>query len=159
MTEDRESADLFDYVRGLVRDGIPHVRHLGIDVEAVEKGALTLSLGYQERLVGNTESGVLHGGAVTVLMDTASGLAVLTALAVPAPMATLDLRIDYLRPATPGQTVLGYAHCFKLTRSVAFTRGFAYQDDESDPIAHCTGAFMLATTGEPMPASIVEPDR
>jgi uncharacterized protein (TIGR00369 family) len=156
---EHESADLFDYVRGLVREGIPHVRHLAIDVEAVEKGKLTLALGYQDRLVGNPESGVLHGGAVTVLMDTASGLAVITALAAPVPMATLDLRIDYLRPATPGQTVFGHAHCFKLTRSVAFTRGFAYQDDESDPIAHCTGSFMLATAGEPVPASIAEADR
>jgi uncharacterized protein (TIGR00369 family) len=152
--EEHENADLFDYVRGLVAEGIPHARHLDIQVQAVEKGKLTLSLDYQDRLIGNPDSGVLHGGAVTVLMDTVSGLAVISALSAPIPMATLDLRIDYLRPATPGQKVLGHAHCFKLTRSVAFTRGFAYQEDMDDPIAHCTGAFMLATPGEPVPVSI-----
>ncbi|MDP6704750.1 MAG: PaaI family thioesterase [Alphaproteobacteria bacterium] len=151
MTTEQDDSTTIDYVRGLVRDGIPHVRHLAIDVEAAAKGRLTLRLDYQERLVGNPENGVLHGGAITVLMDTVSGLAVITALPAPAPMATLDLRIDYLRPASPGQAVLGHAHCFKLTRSVAFTRGFAYQDDENDPIAHCTGAFMLATAGEAVP--------
>ena len=61
------------------------------------------------------------------------------------PIATLDLRIDYLRPAEPGRDVLARAHCYKMTKNVAFTRAVAYHDDESNPIAHSVGTFMIST--------------
>ncbi len=90
---------------------------------------------------------MLHGSAVTVLLDSVSGLAVVSALREPAPIATLDLRIDYLRAATPGRPILAEAHCFRVTRDVAFTRGFANQDDPQDPVAHATGSFILSRPG------------
>ena len=143
---------LLAYVENVVTEACPHMREIGLEVVAAEPGRLTFKLDYRPEFIGHPETGVLHGGAVTVLLDSVSGLAVATALKELVPLATLDLRIDYLRPATPGQAVLGQAHCFKVTRNVAFTRGFAYQDDADDPIAHCTGSFMLATAGETMVA-------
>ena len=139
-----------DNIRQLVRQGIPHVRALGVDVESVEVGKMTVRLDYQARLVGNPETGVLHGGVITTLLDTVSGLAVHAALQKFLPIATLDLRIDYLRPATPGRTLFAFAHCYKLTRNVAFTRGVAYHDDIDDPIANTAGSFMLSTSGPAM---------
>ncbi|RZM26922.1 MAG: PaaI family thioesterase, partial [Sphingomonas sp.] len=59
-----------------------------------------------------------------------------------APQATVDLRVDYLRPATPGKTVIGRGECLRLTRSIAFVRGVAYDDDVDDPLAHVAGTFM-----------------
>ncbi len=137
-------------IRQLVREGIPHVRALGVDVESVEPGRMTVSLDYQDRLVGNPETGVLHGGVITTLLDTVSGLAVHTALRKFLPIATLDLRIDYLRPATPGERLFAFAHCYRVTRNVAFTRGVAYHDDIDDPVANTAGAFMLSTAGPTM---------
>ena len=61
------------------------------------------------------------------------------------PIATLDLRIDYLHAADPGRAVLCRARCYKLTRNVAFTRAVAYHDKEDDPIAAAAGTFMLGT--------------
>ena len=58
---------------------------------------------YDAKLVGNPETGVLHGGAITALLDGASGAAVFAALVDIVPIATLDLRIDYLRPAESGR--------------------------------------------------------
>ncbi len=60
------------------------------------------------------------------------------------PIATLDLRIDYMKPATPGKDLLARAECYKLTRNVAFVRGVAYHDDPSDPIATSVATFMLS---------------
>jgi len=85
---------------------------------------------------------------ITVLLDTASGLAVWSAVDKPVPIATLDLRIDYLKPATPGQRLFARADCFKLTRNVAFTRALAYHSAD-DPIAQGIGSFMLLTPGQP----------
>lgn len=133
------------------------MRELGIEIVALSPGRLILKLPYRPEFVGHPETGVLHGGAVTVLLDSCSGLAVTTALRALVPVATLDLRIDYLRPAEPGQAVLAQAHCYKVTRAVAFTRGFAYQQDANDPIAHCAGSFILSSTGEPMPAAASGP--
>ena len=61
------------------------------------------------------------------------------------PIATLDLRIDYLKPAEPGKPVIGKASCYKMTRNVAFTRAMAYQDHPGNVIAHSVGTFMLST--------------
>ena len=60
--------------------------------------------------------------------------------------ATLDLRVDYMRAAVPGKTVIGRGECYKLTRTISFIRGIAHDGDPDDPVAHVTGTFM-ATHG------------
>jgi uncharacterized protein (TIGR00369 family) len=88
---------------------------------------------------------VLHGGCITALLDACSGAAVFAALTEWKPIATLDLRIDYLRAGEVGKTIVARAHCYKTTRNVAFTRAAAFHDDESDPIATSMGTFMIGT--------------
>ncbi len=115
-------------------------------------GVALMCVPYDRKLVGNPATGVLHGGVITSVLDSASGAAVGSALAARAegtpgwrPIATLDLRIDYMKPATPGKDLLARAECYKLTRNVAFVRGTAYHDDPSDPIATSVASFMLST--------------
>jgi uncharacterized protein (TIGR00369 family) len=100
---------------------------------------------YSDDLVGDPVTGVLHGGAVTTLIDSAFGLAVVTALDQPKAVATLDLRIDYLRPAMPKRELRADAHCYRITRQIAFVRGVAYHDDEASPIAAAQASFMLSS--------------
>lgn len=130
-------------------DFIPHNQALGMAFVDHGEGEATLRLPYRPALVGNPETGVLHGGALTALLDAASGASVFLALPGPVTIATLDLRIDYLRPATPARDVLARATCFKLTRHIAFVRAVAYHDDPDDPIAASSASFMLSTRGEP----------
>ena len=131
---------------------VPHNRALGLVLIDVEEGRASYRLPYDLRLVGNPESGVLHGGAISSLMDACCGSAVFMGLAQPIPIATLDLRIDYLAPATPMRDVIARAHCYRVTRNVAFVRGMAFHDDEANPIAAAAGSFMLSTRLGP-PAS------
>lgn len=124
---------------------VPHNRALGLEMVELTDGEARMRLPYSPDLVGNPDTGVLHGGAITSLMDACCGAAVFMKLPSPVPIATLDLRIDYLRPADPGRDVLALATCYRLTRNVAFVRGVAYHEDEADPVASAAGAFMLAT--------------
>lgn len=132
------------FARGFI-DAVPHNRALGISIVEMTAERCVFKLPYDEKLVGNIDTGVLHGGPITALLDGASGAAVYVALPAWVPIATLDLRIDYLRQAEPGRDVLAYAHCYKLTKNVAFTRAVAYHDDETNPIASSVGTFMLST--------------
>ena len=124
---------------------VPHSQALGIRIVAMTETEVMFELPYDTKLVGNPDTGTLHGGAITALLDGCSGAAVFAALTELVPIATLDLRIDYLKPAEPGKSVIGKATCYKLTRNVAFTRGVAYQDEPENVVAHSVGTFMLST--------------
>lgn len=145
MTETEKTADL-EQLREIFL-AIPHCQELGLKIMSLEPGKSTIALEYQDRLAANTETGVVHGGVISTLLDTVSGLCTMAAISETTPIATLDLRIDYLKPAKPGETIYGEAHCFKLTGSVAFVRGVAHHGDDSDPIAHSMGTFMLGGAG------------
>jgi uncharacterized protein (TIGR00369 family) len=131
-------------VRGFIKN-IPHNKALGMDVLEMASGSARFSLKYAPQLVGNPDTGVIHGGVITAMLDACSGAAVFSALPEWVPIATLDLRIDYLRAAESGRDVLAHATCYRVARHVAFTRAVAYHDDEADPIASSVGTFMLST--------------
>jgi uncharacterized protein (TIGR00369 family) len=128
---------------------IPHSRAIGMRMVEARDGVAVMCVPYDSKLVGNPATGVLHGGVITSVLDSASGAAVGSLMARGGrwrPIATLDLRIDYMKPATPGKDLLAHAECYKVTRNVAFVRGVAYHDDPSDPIATTVATFMLSTT-------------
>ena len=128
---------------GKLMSGLPFSAEIDMRLHQAENGVAVLSIPYDARLIGDPETGVLHGGVITALLDTACGWSVMCSPARLRSTATLDLRIDYMRPATAGQPVWCRAECYRLTRSIAFARAVAYHDRADDPVATAQGSFIL----------------
>jgi uncharacterized protein (TIGR00369 family) len=126
----------------------PHAGRLRMRVVECGPGFATLALPYHEEIIGDPQRRVVFGGVITTLIDQASGLAVACAMEELTAIATIDIRVDYLRAAEPGHELFARAECYKLTRNVAFVRATAWDKDRNDPFAGCLGTFMLgANTG------------
>lgn len=124
-------------------EAIPHSRALDMRLDDIGPGTAEISMPYDLRLVGDPRTGVIHGGAVSALLDTCCGAAVMSHPEALGSTATIDLRIDYRRAATPGQRITARAECYHVTSSVAFLRAVAYDDDPDQPVANATGAFTI----------------
>lgn len=124
-------------------EGVPHNRALGLRAVDLLPDGFVSELPYAAHLVGNPATGAVHGGVITSLIDASSGMAVFIAMPAPSRIATLDLRIDYLKPSSPDSAVRCRARCYKVTRRIAFTRAVAYCEDPDDPIATSAGTFMI----------------
>jgi uncharacterized protein (TIGR00369 family) len=121
----------------------PHARYLGLKVVETGPGFAIIMLPYRAELIGDPVRKVVFGGAITTLLDHACGLAVACALDVLRAIATVDLRVDYLRAATPGLDLYGRVECYKVTRNIAFVRGIAYDRGIDAPFASCVGTMMV----------------
>lgn len=134
----------FDPARLFASKFAGHGGTLGIGYHAHGEDWAELTLPYDPRLIGDPSSGVIASGPILALMDMATSVGVWLKIDAFKAHATLDLRIDYLRPARPGQTVIGRGECYRITRSIAFVRGQAHDGDPMDPLANVAGTFMAA---------------
>jgi len=133
---------------------IPHARAIGMTLVRHDAKGSVVRIPYAEHLVGDPDTGVIHGGVLTALLDNTCGIAVRPPDSEPSgvSIATLDLRIDYMGSAEPNKDIFAEAVCFKRTRNIAFVRATAYQTSPDEPIATCVAAFMLGTRSEPREA-------
>ncbi|TNE67336.1 PaaI family thioesterase [Celeribacter ethanolicus] len=122
---------------------LPHCAALGMSLEQIGDGQAEILMPYAEKLIGDPETGVIHGGAISALMDTCAGAAVMSHPRAGISTATLDLRIDYMRAAKPGATITAHAICYHVTRAVAFVRVSATDGASDVPVAAATGAFTV----------------
>ena len=132
---------------------LPHNAKLGIRMVEVVPGRCTTYIEFRPELVGDPNRGVLHGGVVTTLVDATAGAAVYASIPRDTSLATLDMRIDYLKPALPDKRLYATAELYRLTRRIAFVRASAYQDDPENQVANCVASFMVGSLGYSMRSS------
>ncbi|SDH70203.1 PaaI family thioesterase [Roseospirillum parvum] len=126
---------------------LPQCRAIGLEGVSLAADKVILKLPWRADLVGNPITGVIHGGAITTLLDTVCGIVTFANVPRGRSVATLDLRIDYLKPAEPGVDILGAGEVYRLTRSVAFVRATAYQGEAANAVANCVATFMIGSVG------------
>ena len=120
---------------------LPFSKFLGLKLKNLGHGKAVMTIPYDENLVGDSKTGILHGGVITTLLDSCCGAAVMTAGDPITSTATIDLRIDYMRSAEPKKTIIAEAMCYRVTNSVVFARAEAQDGTKKVPIATATGAF------------------
>ena len=123
----------------------PHTHALDFRFEGRHDAAVTLRAPYRAELAGDSATSILASGVVTTLLDHAGGMAVWAALGGFQPIATLDLRIDYMRAAASNADILARAECIQLTRSIAFVRGWAFDVRLEDPVAALQAAYVITS--------------
>ena len=143
MTSPVEPVTLQWLSRGDFVSRTPHARLLGMEIVGFEANRGSIRLPWREDLEGDADTRVISGGAVTALLDHVCGLAVTASMTKASSCATLDLRIDYQRPAEPGKAVTAEAHCYKMTRQIAFVRACAWDETPDHPVATAQATFVL----------------
>lgn len=143
-----ELQSLLDELAPLLVDGSPHAVALGLKLVSLTPGHAVMRAPYSPDLVGEPESGILHGGVITALLDHVCGLAAFSGFGGQSTPATLDLRLDYMRPARPGLDVTAEAVCLKSQGLVVFVRATAHDGDIDDPVATAQAAFMVTRASQ-----------
>ena len=133
--------DLSEVTSQQFMEMLPYARELGMELVEVGDGMAEMRMPYDPKLSGDSGTGVVHGGVISALVDTCFGAAVLSCgKGVP---ATIDLRIDYMRPAAPGQPLRARAECHHIARSVTFVHARAFDGDADRPVAFAVGRFSV----------------
>ncbi len=121
-------------------------RALDLGLNSAGDGRAEMVAPWREDLVGDPDTQVIASGVVTTLLDHCCGAAVMSCITELASTATLDLRIDYMRPAAPKAGIVAAAHCYKLTRKVAFVRAECWDVNRDDLVATAQAVFFVKRT-------------
>jgi uncharacterized protein (TIGR00369 family) len=143
VTESDESpADMLARVRASFdRQGL--MTTLGVEVTAVERGKVWMSLGHDERLT--QQHGFMHAGAVTSVLDTACGFAAFSVMPPEAAVLTVSFTVNLMAPAA-GQEFTITGEVVRAGRTLVVCRGEAFADGGDRPFA-VMQATMTAVSG------------
>ncbi|MBX7081485.1 MAG: PaaI family thioesterase [Nannocystaceae bacterium] len=158
MDEDERRRQQLAVMTAAFTSHVPHNAALGLQFERADPGDVEVRMAWRPELVGNPDSGVLHGGVLTSLADASCGAAVFLAVVPPRPIATLDLRIEHLRQPRRGHALTCHAVCERITQHIAFVRATIHDGDPDAAVALASASFMIFHgLREPGPAPEVSP--
>lgn len=123
---------------------IPHNVDIGMKTESIVAGDVTVRLPYREHWLADPQHGLIHTGLMTSIADSASGLAVFSAIGGGERIATLDLRLDYLRAALAPHDLYCRAEVIRQTSRIVFVTAHVFQriDGDEKQVAIAQGSFM-----------------
>lgn len=90
---------------------------LGLELKEAEHGRVVIRMPYRQELLADVDGSYIHGGMLATLADVAGDFAVITGVGFAVP--TIDLRVDYLRPARPDMELMAEGNVVKFGRQVS----------------------------------------
>ncbi len=144
MSEQPVSEIPLDLFKTFVEEKVPFNKAMGLRVESMERGRVVVRLPFREDLVGDVFRPALHGGAIAASIDATAGAAAFTHVTMNDRMSTIDLRIDYLRPA-PKRDLLVAAVVSRIGSRVAVVNVVVTVDgeDPEEPVAEGRAVFSV----------------
>jgi uncharacterized protein (TIGR00369 family) len=145
MNDATDAVDRLDHatITRIVEELIPFNRHFGLRVHDLGPGLATVELPFRPELIGNPLLPSLHGGAIAMLLDATGGAAVWTRVSRDDLMSTIDLRVDFLRPARP-EPLVARGRVVRLGNRVGVVELRAsHAGDEDSPVAAGTGVYSI----------------
>lgn len=141
------SVDL-DLVRQFFDEAIPFNRFVGLKLVSIERGRMLARIPFRPELVGDPIRPALHGGVISMFADTVGGGAVWSLTNPGDKVATIDLRVDYLRPGRLVE-LQAVAEVLRVGNRVGVSsiRVF-HPDDPAHPIAMAMGVYTIKRAGE-----------
>lgn len=123
---------------------VRHSHELGIEVLSASERSVSVRLPWRAQLVGNPDTGVIHGGAIFAFMDQAGGLAnACTSFPEFEITPTIDMRVDHLRAPAKGRAIICAAECYRDSPQVMFVRmNVSEEGAEAEPIATALATYM-----------------
>lgn len=124
-----------DLLKKVIMDFIPFCRHLGFEVIEISDGFAIIKVPFQDFFVGDPRVGRLHGGVVSTLIDTVGGVAGMTTLvSAEDQISTIDMRVDYLKPAK-SEDLFGSGKIIRSGNRIVVTEMKVWQSNPDELIA------------------------
>lgn len=131
------NAPYIQALQDLIRDA-PFPRLMGMRLEAIDMDSATIVLDIDERHF--QPFGIVHGGVLATLIDTATFWAAFLRLPPDAGLVNIDLKLNYLQPANAGR-LTATGRCIRPGRTISYTEAHV-RDERGDLLAHGTSTLM-----------------
>lgn len=123
----------------------PLFKSFSVEINHVDNGHSEMTMPFSAALADGR--GALHRGVMVTLLDSCCGLSIFSALGTMKPIATIDLRVDFLREIPPATALIAEINYVGSTPTVAYITGKAFAVGSDAPIATVAGSFAIDTMG------------
>ena len=128
----------------VVETQIPMAKFIGVKVLEINDGYVKLHFPYKEEFIGDPRTKRLHGGYTATAIDLAGGVAAMTFMTSKEDdVATIDMRIDYLRPGQAKDIVAEGKVISRRRRTIVTDMHIYHKDDLTKIIAAGRGVFAI----------------
>lgn len=138
-------SDKFKLIKHITEEAVPFNRELGLTLLTADDGKASLRFDFQEKLVGNFITHVLHGGVISAVLDVVGASAVMSTFDRENPLhglGTVDMRVDYLRPGA-GAYFIATGKVMRPGRILSAAR-MELVNDQNDLIAIGTAIYRVS---------------
>ena len=130
--------------KNVLENHIPMIKFIGVKVLELDAGYVKLLFPYREEFIGDPRSKRLHGGYLATALDSAGGAAAMTYMTSQEDdVATIDMRIDYLRPGKAKEIIAIGEVISRRRRTIVTEMKIFHPHDEKKIIAIGRGVFSI----------------